>query len=516
MNKKSAPRAAAVIEIGSNNVRMRVSQWAKGTVATLDRLEYPVSLGHDVFSSGDISFDSLRELSSVLSKFTAALRSYNIEKPKVISCTALREAKNRALVVDQLKVRNGLEVTVLEDSQEKAYIYKEVMERLDGAKLHPGNTMIAYVGSGSIGVAVYDGPKIIYTQNISMGALKLHDVLRHLHHQEADDFYYIIEEYLDTILNRIAISRFQVKNLVLTGSQLELVAQLCEAKKAGIPYQISVKKLTSLYQSIRSATAESIANRFNITEERAALLYTSLSIYNGMLRFCPQAENVISPPVDISEAMLRYQLAPKADATLGTYLRESALACAQTTAQSFGCNLEHSAHTGEIACQIFDKLKKVHGVDSSKRLILELASTLHSCGSFVNVRQHNQCTFDLIKGMDIFGLRQREVLETAFVAGSISNNLTTEENPDFAWLPMEERIVISKLAAIFRLANALDKSHRHKLRDLKIHLEDDQVLFKAKAAENTLLERWAFAESAQYFKEVFGLSPELSIKFDMI
>ena len=241
MNKKSAPRAAAVIEIGSNNVRMRVSQWAKGTVATLDRLEYPVSLGHDVFSSGDISFDSLRELSSVLSKFTAALRSYNIEKPKVISCTALREAKNRALVVDQLKVRNGLEVTVLEDSQEKAYIYKEVMERLDGAKLHPGNTMIAYVGSGSIGVAVYDGQKIIYTQNISMGALKLHDVLRHLHHQEADDFYYIIEEYLDTILNRIAISRFQVKNLVLTGSQLELVAQLCEAKKAGIPYQISVK-----------------------------------------------------------------------------------------------------------------------------------------------------------------------------------------------------------------------------------------------------------------------------------
>ena len=149
-------------------------------------------------------------------------------------------------------------------------------------------------------------------------------------------------------------------------------------------------------------------------------------------------------------------------------------------------------------------------------MLLELASILHSCGSFVNVRQHNQCTYDLIKGMDIFGLRQSEVLETAFVAGSISNNLSPEENPDFAWLPTEERIVISKMAAIFRLANALDKSHRCKLRDLKIHLEDDRVLFKAKAADNTLLERWAFEESAQFFKEVFGLSPELSIKFDLI
>ena len=102
MNKRSTARAAAVIEIGSNNVRMRVSQWTKGSMTTIDRLEYPVGLGHDVFSNGYISFDSLRELSSVLSKFSAALRSYNIERPKVISCTALREATNRALVVDQL------------------------------------------------------------------------------------------------------------------------------------------------------------------------------------------------------------------------------------------------------------------------------------------------------------------------------------------------------------------------------------------------------------------------------
>ena len=515
MNKKSAARAAAVIEIGSNNVRMRVAQWAKGQLAILDRLEYPVSLGHDVFTNGTISFDSLRELSSVLSKFSSALQSYNIDKPKAISCTALREAKNQALVVDQLKVRNGLEVTVLEDSQEKAYIYKEVIQRLEGTPLQQGNTAIAYVGSGSIGMAVYDGQRVVYSQNIPMGALKLHDALHHLN-RESEDLYYIVEEYLDTIFNRIAISKFQVRNLVLTGSQLELVAKLCEAKKAGFPYQISVKKLSALYQSIRNTTTENISNRFGITEEQAALLYASLAIYNALLRFCPQAENVISPPEDISEAILRYLLVPKADRDLATYLEESAIACAQTTAKRFGCNPDHSSRTGEIACEIFDKLKKVHGLDPSKRLLLELASILHSCGSFVNVRQHNQCTYDLIKGMDIFGLRQSEVLETAFVAGSVSHTLFAEENPGFAWLPNGERIVISKMAAIFRLANALDKSHRHKLRDLKIRLEDDRVLFKAKAADNTLLERWAFEESAQFFKEVFGLSPELSIKFDLI
>ena len=516
MNKKNAARAAAVIEIGSNNVRMRVSQWAKGALATLDRLEYPVSLGHDVFTRGYISFDTLRELSGVLSKFSAALLSYNIEKPQVVSCAALREAGNRALVVDQLKVRNGMDIQVLEDSEEKAYIYQEIIKKLgDAGLLGQGNTMIAYVGSGSIGVAVYDGLKVVYSQNISMGALKLHDVLRRLR-QEAEDFHHIIEEYLDTIFNRVAIGAFQVQNLILTGSQLELVARLCEAQDAGGSYVIRTGALASLYKSLRAATAESIANRFGITEARAALLYTSLSIYNGLLRFCPQADQVLSPPVDISEAITRYTLAPKAGAAWNAYLRESALACAETTARSFGCDMDHSRRIGETACSIFDKLKKIHGLDGSKRLLLELAATLHSCGSFVNVRQHNQCTFDLVKGMDLFGLRQREVLETAFVAGSISDNLNVEENPEYAWLSTEERVIVSKMSAIFRLANALDKSHRGKLRDLKISLDEDRVLFKGKSSQNTLLERWAFEESAQFFKEVFGLSPELSVKFDIM
>ena len=65
MNKKYAARAAAVIEIGSNNVRMQISQMSKGVFSTLDNLEYPVNLGHDVFGDGYISFDSLRELSAV-------------------------------------------------------------------------------------------------------------------------------------------------------------------------------------------------------------------------------------------------------------------------------------------------------------------------------------------------------------------------------------------------------------------------------------------------------------------
>ena len=250
-----------------------------------------------------------------------------------------------------------------------------------------------------------------------MGASKLRDSLQGLR-RKAEDFHVVLEEYMDTILNRVNVAGYQVKNLVLTGSKINLVSRLCGGRGVRRHRPDPTKKLTELYQSVRPLTTESISTRFDLPEEQAGVLYTALFIYQGMLRFCPQAREILSPSADISEAVARYLLIPKADAQWAQYLRECALACAENTAQRFGCNLDHSRYISSLACKIFDKMKKVHGLDPSKRLILELAATLHSSGSYVSVRQHNRCTFDLIKGMDIFGLSSEEVLEIALLRGA--------------------------------------------------------------------------------------------------
>lgn len=513
MNKKSAANTAAVIEIGTNNISMRVAQLTKGEVRNLDHLKYPVALDHDVFETGAISFNSLRQLSSALDKFSEALLSYGVEKPRVVSGTALLEARNRSLVVDQLKVRNNLDVTVLDSSQEKAYIFSELKKCLAGEpSVKSGCTLAAHIGAGSVGLAVLDSDKVVYFQNIPIGALKLHDVMGGLR-RGADDFHYILEEYMDTMLNRMNLSGFPIRSLVLTGTQISLIAKLCGGKQAGPVFHIDVQKLQGLYDSVRAMTAEGIALRYGITEGRAALLYTALFIYRGMIRFSPDVREILSPPVDLPQAVIRYMLSPKADSEWAAFLRENSLACAATVAGALHCDNGHGRLVGDYAGKLFDKLKKVHGLEPSKRLILELAAVLHSCGSYVSVRQHSRCTFDIIRGMDIFGLSSDEVLEVALVAGSIPNDLN---DPVFTALPVREQIVASKLSAIFQLANAMDKSHLEKLKNVKMSLEDDRVVIKAQSSSNTLLERWDFEYAARFFKEVFGLSPELSVKFDMI
>ena len=50
MNKKKGGKIAAVIDIGSNLLKMRICQLRKGEIVTLDRLQYPLNLGHEVFT----------------------------------------------------------------------------------------------------------------------------------------------------------------------------------------------------------------------------------------------------------------------------------------------------------------------------------------------------------------------------------------------------------------------------------------------------------------------------------
>ena len=189
---------------------------------------------------------------------------------------------------------------------------------------------------------------------------------------------------------------------------------------------------------------------------------------------------------------------------------------AKRIAAKYNCHGAHSDAISEFACTLFDKFKNLHGLSSDKKIILQLASILHSCGQYINVRMPNQCSFDLIKDLDIFGLTHEQILLTAFVAGS--DEFTMPNVADAGAIPMteERRLEILKLVAIFRLANALDKSKRRKLRISKIRITNEKLEIKVVASGSALLEKWAFEECAGLFKEVFGLSPELQIKSELL
>ena len=74
---------------------------------------------------------------------------------------------------------------------------------------------------------------------------------------------------------------------------------------------------------------------------------------------------------------------------------------------------------------------------------------------------------------------------------------------------MEKEILplVAKLAAILRLADALDRSYRQKISDCKVDVKGNELLVKVKSKEDLSLEEWTFNNKANLFEAVFGLMP---------
>ena len=515
MKNRQYPKAAAVIDIASSDLSLSIAQYKKGEVSNLDRLIYPLSLGHEVFTNGKISFECFREMSRALAGFTALMKEYGVTQYRAVATTALREAENRAFVLDQLKVQNKLKVEVLEADQEKTLIYFDILSSLrDGGVLAPGNTLFAFIGSGSIGTAVYDGNVMVCSQNIPVGALKLHEMLSTIQ-EETDDFGTVVEEYLASGLGFQEISKYEIGNVILTGNDMELIAKLCGAAQENGIYRISVEKLSGFYRRIRSLRPDKVAQKYSISESAAETLYSALAIYMQLIGKT-KTKIVLAPQVNLWDAFMRLLLVPRRSREYDEYVRRNAVSCANHIADSYGCDRAHIEAVRKASCMIFDRLKPLYGMDSAQRLMLELAAILHESGHYVSENDHLAAGFDIIRHTDIYGITSRDILLAAYVARYNEDAVPDFRGMEYVSMTEAERTIIAKLVAIFRLANALDKSRRQKISDVKVQLLGDQMFIAARSNANLFLEKWAFEQCSTYFKEVFGLYPVLKIKQDLI
>ena len=73
-------------------------------------------------------------------------------------------------------------------------------------------------------------------------------------------------------------------------------------------------------------------------------------------------------------------------------------------------------------------------------------------------------------------------------------------------------LIVMKLTALLRLGNSLDRSHKQKMKNIKIAMRNQQLLVTADTQEDITLERKSFDEKADFFEEIYGISPVLKQK----
>lgn len=153
----------------------------------------------------------------------------------------------------------------------------------------------------------------------------------------------------------------------------------------------------------------------------------------------------------------------------------------------------HVQHVARLAVHLFDELEDLHGLGDADRLVLESAGLLHDIGWSVapDGRGHHRESARLIRehGWENFTPPTINVL--AQVARYHRKSIPDLEHEDFAALAPRERERVQLLAAILRIADALDRSHVQAVEHVSaeilpgrvvIHLSGSQPLAREIAA----------------------------------
>ncbi len=122
-----------------------------------------------------------------------------------------------------------------------------------------------------------------------------------------------------------------------------------------------------------------------------------------------------------------------------------------------------------------------------------------------------ECSYAIIMATEIIGLshREREIVANIVRYNHLEFDYSMENSEG---IDREEYLTIVKLTAILQIANALDRSHKQKCRDIKAVRKDDKLILTITTNEDITLERGLFGSRAEFFREVYSIEPVIRQK----
>ncbi|HYM40960.1 MAG TPA: metallophosphoesterase family protein [Thermoplasmata archaeon] len=178
---------------------------------------------------------------------------------------------------------------------------------------------------------------------------------------------------------------------------------------------------------------------------------------------------------------------------------ENVLALARSCRYEVG----HAHQVTRLALDLFDQLQPLHGLDKGARRWVLYAGLLHDIGWLEGAKGHHKTSQRIIESSHALPFAKRERRILACVARYHRGALPKKRHLPYAELSEADRATVSKLAALLRVADGLDRTHASVVARLsaKISPRRVQILCEARTAAEE--ERRFALKKGDLFRDVF-------------
>lgn len=504
-------RTVAAIDVGSNALRMVIAEvLPDGHTEVLERLHRAVRLGQDTFRRGRLGAQSMRAAVDILRDFRQRLELYKVERLRAVATSAVREASNADNFLNRVFMATGLNVEVIATSEESRLTVSAVRQAMgDALSVNRGHALIAEAGGGSTLLTILEEGEIAASQSLRLGSIRLQETLSTAEEgpeRSADLLRHHIENAMATTRSVLPLERIQ--SFVAVGGDARFAGrQVGKPTGSADLYVVSTAGLDKLVRRCSGHSPEELGKKYGLPFSEAETLVPALLVYQQLLQ-STQARRMIVSHVSMRDGLL-LELAHYVRGEEDTALVTSVVHSAESLAEKYRVDLGHARNVAETAVRLFDELQPDHGLGARHRLLLRVAGLLHEVGSFVSNVAHHKHSYYLIAHSEIFGLNRDDTEIVAHVARYHRRSSPKPSHLEYIALPRESRMVVNKLAAILRVADALARTRGRKIENLRFQRQGDEFVISLPGVPDLVLERRSLAVKGDMFEDVYGMTLRL-------
>jgi exopolyphosphatase/guanosine-5'-triphosphate,3'-diphosphate pyrophosphatase len=468
-----------------------------------------VQLGLSSLDGAPLDESAIERALKALDRMCAVAGGWKVSELIAVATSAVREAPNRREFLRRVREKTGIKIKVISGEEEADYIFRAVLSAVDFG----GSTAACIdIGGGSTEFIVGTSSEIYFTASEPLGSLRLSQKFRLADRPSPEDVE-ACRAHVKQLMRRVGR---HVRTLGIdvgigtSGTILALagIASPASETPTGGLRVLTRARVEEIVQQLVSLTAAERAAAFRIDEKRATTIVGG-AVAIAEIMASLRLESLLACQVSMREGIVLSRLSNGRTAMRGgkSLRRAETLALAARTE----CDKRHARHVTHLAMRIFDQTRMIHALPDESREMLEHAAQLHEAGMHVSDRGYHKHSYYLIRHSGLRGFTEDQLVTVANIARYHRKSPPDREHTNLTELDPALRGDIEKLAAILRIADALDRSHRQAVRDVAVRCGDD-VRFLVRARADAEVELTDAAKRARYFGELF----EKKVRFESV
>ena len=159
----------AAIDCGTNSIRLLIADVESNKLREVVRDMEIVRLGQGVDQTGEFHPDAIKRTLAAVDKFAAEIAKRGVQKIRFCATSATRDATNRALFIDGVRERLGIEVEVITGVEEAELSFIGAIQELNP---NSGPFLVVDIGGGSTEF-VFGNSKVESAKSVNIGCVRM-------------------------------------------------------------------------------------------------------------------------------------------------------------------------------------------------------------------------------------------------------------------------------------------------------------------------------------------------------